>query len=274
MASGNPEDHDRAREGPIQEYLDRYGDRTDESARKMRRWADDMDLALRDRQLDKRFRMGLSPDDDAERAAFAAVRNEDEGDLQAAQERWTSLVKHSESTDRDQRVWGLLAKKRLHDLTTLAGRVQDLLGRLNQARRTEQPFDSKVPEERKAAEALHYEEFGDLVAAQERWQRQKKEYEKDAERRPWYLLASWKVRELKDHPPTEEQKDRPALVQKKLAQAQTLLTTNPAEAWVICYDLVTLYGNKDPELAKVAAQALDLLNQLRPANETVPTPQP
>src|SRR5262249_9219673 len=116
MITTNPEDWEKAREGPIQKFLDHYADRTDDQANQMRAWADHVDLHVRERQLQTRMRHNLTPEGEAEAAAQNAVRAEEVGELGLATERWQEVLKYRDSKDAGSRSLGLLAAKRLQDL--------------------------------------------------------------------------------------------------------------------------------------------------------------
>src|SRR5262249_11094960 len=83
----------QARNGPIKDYLEYYGDRTDGQTRQIREWADRYDVALLDQQLEKRQRLNLSPEGDAETHARRPVGFENVGDWSGAREQWSEVAK-------------------------------------------------------------------------------------------------------------------------------------------------------------------------------------
>lgn len=109
---------------------------------------------------------------------------------------------------------------------------------------------------------LRYEQFGDLVRAQQQFERIKKDYldETDpAEDRVWYLLALQKIAALKmkleDHKP-----DRLELVKKAVAEAKKDRDTPGTAIRVrsLCMNVIALYGKEsDPDAEKLGPLVKD-----------------
>jgi serine/threonine-protein kinase len=260
MQSGDWDKQMRARNGPIQSYLKHYADRSDEEAQQMAAWADQTDLALRERQLRTRMKRGIQPDDEAERKAFAAVRREEAGELATARERWQSLVSLKESTDADIRPWGLVAEKRLADLDAMDRQVQDFQALVVKWRAGEKEFEPVNHRQARAARALRFELFGDLVRAKEEWGTLKS-VEGEADDRWLFLFAASKVAELTPKVEAETLPKGVSLIRQKLKEATALKAKEPDKAALICRDVVFLY-DKDSEMEDEVSQAKTLLASL------------
>jgi hypothetical protein len=260
MQSGDLDKQMRARSGPIKEFLKHYGERDDGEAQQIRDWADQTDLALRERQLRTRMKMGLQPDDDVERKAFAAVKQEEFGDLAEARDRWQALLPLQDETDAEIRPWGLLAKKRLADLDAVNDLLKNLHERVEQARRGEKEFEPINHRELRAAKALRFELFNDFVRAKDGWSRLKTA-EAEAGMRSMFLLAASKIMELTPKVDSDVHPKGLNLVRLKLKEATDLKIKDPPKSVVICRDVVFLYDG-DSEMEDEIAQAKSLLADL------------
>jgi serine/threonine-protein kinase len=265
MQTGDWDKQRLARNGPIQDYLKHYADRPDEETRQMTAWADQTDLALRERQLRTRMKRGLQPDDEAERKAFAAVRREEAGDLVTARERWQSLVSLKESTDTEVRPWGLLAEKRLADLDEVDRQLEDFQSQVVKWRAGEREFEPANHRQARAAQALRFELFGDLVKAKEEWSILKSA-EGEPEERWIFLVAASKVAELTPKIEADTFPKGVTLIRQRLKEAAALKAKEPDKAALICRDVVFLY-EKDSEMADEVKQAETLLAGLAVPDE-------
>jgi hypothetical protein len=260
MHSGDWDKQTQARSGPIKEFLRHYADRQDAEAAQMVAWADQTDLALRERQLRTRMKKGFQPDDEAETKAFAAVRREEAGDLASARERWQALLPLKDTDDADSRPWGLVAEKRLVDLDTVKQRLEDLQTRVEQARRGEKEFEPINHREARAGRALRFQLFGDFVKAKEEWSTLKSA-EADAAERIWFLLSASQAAELAPKVDADIHPKGITLVRQKLKEAAGLKDKQPAQAAVIYRDVIFLY-EKDSEMADEVTQAAAMLDGL------------
>jgi serine/threonine-protein kinase len=254
-------DLDKAREGPIKDFFRHYSGRGDEEAQQMFAWADQVDLAQRERQLQTRLRFNLSAEGEEEKRAFAAVSNEDAGDLAAARERWERLLPLKEESDRDQRAWGLLAEKKIRELDQVDDRAKQLQGKIDEARASGQEFEPENQKEGQAVLALRFETFGDISKALDLWKRLRDVSKPDSDQRRWFLLAVKKVNVLTPKATLEENLTGLKLVRKRLGEAVGLQKEKPMEAAAICRDIVFLYG-KNPELDDLVQQAQKMLERL------------
>jgi serine/threonine-protein kinase len=259
MASTDENDWDRAREGPIKEYLRHYARRKDEQTAQVQAWADRVDLRLRERQLANRRAKNLSPQDDAERAAQAAVGFEEKGDLTAARKEWQGLLKYKDYADFDAHAWGLLAEKRLREVNEVEERLRQWRAAVDLARQDLREYQAKNELDRLAARAIHYEQFGDLPAAFKVWSEVKAKCDEEGGTdRLWMLLTAHNAHRRKASNPQYDGKEgQLALVNKRLDEAKKL---EPAPARVIYHDIVTLYQDK-PHLETPVKEARRLLGQ-------------
>jgi serine/threonine-protein kinase len=202
MASSDPDDWTAAREGPIRDYLRRFGERDDEMTRQVRTWADKVDIGERELKLDRmvRTRKGtllvgkVEPQSGAEKLALEAALAEDAGDVADARKNWLEL-KEKAGREADQRIWGLVADKHLRELKEAALREQQLLGKIDKTGELPPDYKPATPQERLAADALCDEVRKDLPAARKGWEELKRQTERQSDQRSWYLLAAKRLRE-------------------------------------------------------------------------------
>lgn len=281
-----PDDRERvaqARNGPIKDYLYYYADRKDPQTEQMRRWADQYDVPLREQQLDKRYRVGLSPEDDAETHARRALKGEEVGDWHTAKEEWGEVAKFKGDKDNDLRLWGLLAEKRLHDLATAAV-FESRLAELKQ-----QPYlvghsivlNEFNPSRRGGpiglvSRAIKYEVLGDVALARASWQVVKEACEKDPEQRVGLLIAAKHLHDLKiSASPASKDEETKARVQRLnglLEEARRLASQKrPLEseqARLTCGEIISLYqDSQEPGLRELLEQARRLYDELGPVEQ-------
>jgi serine/threonine-protein kinase len=273
MASTNPDDWDRARQGPLRQYLQQFGGRDDERTRQASAWADRADVHRLERQLTARAKLSLRPSDDGERAGREALQAEEAGNLTTAAEQWR---KAAEADSPEQRIWGLLADQRLRRLAEAEAEFENLRKRVEEARRRQQPFEGATDAERLAARALRYEWFGDVPLARRNWQELKRQATKEPGLRAWFLIAGKHDSDLIARTPAEADVPafRKALLTKQWDEASRLLRDEKSNAGLLlCRDIVDLYseaGSCGP--ACVAGDALSRNGRLGhdPDNPTIP----
>lgn len=197
MASGSLEDQIRIRDQAIQTFLDQYPDHF--WAEQMQAWADEVDRALRERQLASRLAFKIRAEGPAESIARVAVQQEDDGDLEAAHEQWQKLLPYKDLKDSRERTWGLVAARRLELLATALQYDQRLRTLIDHASKTGLLLKLDDDWDPLAAEAARHELSGDFSKARSCWLEVKRSSEKP-DSRPWYLLASRRARELSNKP--------------------------------------------------------------------------
>jgi hypothetical protein len=267
MESKDPEDWSNARDGPIQKFLEHYGDRSDPEAVQMRSWADQVDVVHEERSLQHRMKLNLSPNGEADTMAFSAVKYEEAGDLDDALRRWQDLEKFKDSKTAGERTLGLLAVKRIRDLKEVDSHEKHWRDRIEHDRLEVQESKPDGETELRIATAVRAEMFGDTSLALDYWRRLKDTYHRNADQRTWSLLAAKKVRVLAAQAPhgPEEKQVRRDLVRQKLDLART--EHRVGEARALCRDIIFLYEKADdPELSERVNEARKLLAE--------PTPKP
>jgi serine/threonine-protein kinase len=260
MTSADPNDWDKARQGPIADYLKHYGNRADSQTEQMRTWADQADVHWRERQLQNRMRLGVKPENEAESTAHNAVRAEEAGELSSAMARWESLLRYKDEKEGELRPWGLLAAKRLKEINDAEQQEQQLRELVAQLRRR---ADTKAADGADvfAVAAIRAEMFGDHALALERWKALKTGAPGDSDR-ALRLLALRKAAELDQKVPrgVDIQEKRRGHVKEKLDAAAELQKENGQEAQAICRDIIALYERAgDAELRPLVSQARALL---------------
>jgi serine/threonine-protein kinase len=272
MESGESEDRDKARDGPIEAYLTRFPDRNDDQAQQIHTWADRVDLETRERALRNRFNRKITPEDDAERKAFAAVRRENEGDLSGADQVWEDLQQLKDSSDRRLRSFALLADQRRQELHTVTIDYRDMRQRMEESRRSGTEWQSLSRPKQMAAHAVRAELFGDPFRARELWQELHQQYEKDADQHMLLLMAGQRKRQLDDDIAKLGNKKadelRSELVGKEYQAAALLLEKGQSQddrrrARAIAGDIVALY-DKDPNLKDNVDRARKILDRKTP----------
>ena len=105
MKSEKPERRDQARTGPIDKYLERFGDLDNAQTRQMRLWADDYDAADYEKKLDRHVRytklqkgLPVEAQTKAEEIAFRAAVAEGEGDRTEAGRLWKQVLETDSGT--------------------------------------------------------------------------------------------------------------------------------------------------------------------------------
>jgi hypothetical protein len=259
------ENQDKARSGPVADYLKYYPRQNDEHAHEIHGWADQYDLRLRENQLANRMRMNLAPQDEGEGLAQSAVHLEDAGDLDGALKKWNELRAYQGA---DSHAWGLLADKR-------AAAVQDAISSLPALQETVKQYredahdyipnpDSEAA--RLAVAAMQAEVFGDLALASERWRRLKERCEKEPDQRALALMGGYKVHDLRDKVPgsvEEKVKKRKELIQK---QVDAAVNQPPGMVKRICHEIVAIYAKEysdDSDVGDLVKKAGEMLKQVQ-----------
>ena len=234
----------RARkDGPIAEYLRHYSNSGTEQAGQVQRWADEIDVEQLEMSLPKRKRIGMEPDNDAEKHARRAMELEDLGELKIADERWQEVEKQNE------RNLALLARTHRAEIAAADEHEVRLKSKLQEARNLLDPFVPAPGPEALAAAAISFEYFGDPGRARARWiELLVAQGEEKKKAKSWVLLARRKQRELKDKVPPgpEELTKRLEMLDLKQAELPQLLKDRPRAAAFLCQEILGLYG-EDPD---------------------------
>jgi serine/threonine-protein kinase len=193
MESKDPEDHEKAYQGPLKEYQTNYaGDKTEPQERKeqMLAWTKEREVEQAEDIVQRLQRNKFAkPKDDLEKAAFDAAETEDAGNIIDARRQWQELSK----TGRTGR-WGQLADQHLTALKAIENyesRTKDLIESLPPGR---EPDLSGA--EKDVFVGLRFERDGEAAKAREQFEGVKRALKGDHEQRFWYLLAAKKIRDL------------------------------------------------------------------------------
>jgi eukaryotic-like serine/threonine-protein kinase len=238
---------DAARE-TLREYVTTYPSGGDANAEQMRTWLEQFEAERLDRQMQKRLRMELKIDGDAEQIVRDALIRENKGEVNSAQERWRDLGLLFISAETiDDKAWGWLAKRKIEAIKGLKD-LEEHLARLE----TKTTIDA----ERIASEAVRLERLQDVAAARERWASLKEQqFTKEFEARNYVVLAAAKYAELKNKPPTTPDdilKTRQTLLAKRMEEVDRFVKENTPfsirQARALAADIVDLYRD-DPDTA-------------------------
>ncbi len=198
--NADPQDRSAARPA-VAEYLQYYGDRTNERTRTVQGWADHID-----RKRAEHFLLGekneLRTPDPEDRLGWKAIEREEEGNLDEARKLWTDLTQYKALTDPNKRGYGLIAEDRLRELKKVDELEDEVVEKLKLPAGLDGFKDAPRPE-RLAATALFYERVKeDRKKALPEWMALKRETAKKLKEGPnpierrWYLLAARHVRAL------------------------------------------------------------------------------
>ena len=273
MKSEKTERHDKAREGPIAEYLKRFGDLDNERTRQVQLWADDYDAAEYEKKLDRhtRFKKGQSrldvePRTPAEKAAFEAADAETAGDRVEATKLWQQALKDDAGT-------GISVVARRH-LAAL-GAVDDEDTALDALRKKLR--DTRVEPEldvwrTRAFLARRQDQLGDRLGAKQKYEQfvaaigKQENVSTDVVLRAWQLYAAVKLRQVKDGLEKEPQdaKARKAFVDKIVEDAVANEVQGKGsllDLRAVAHDVATLYKGDD-EFAATVAKAKGLVEKI------------
>jgi serine/threonine-protein kinase len=255
--------NDAARE-TLREFVKTYLSGGDANAEQMRTWLEQLEAEHLDWQMFKRLKAGISADGIGEHVTRTALAHENNGELSAAIEAWKDLgLQFISAQNIEEKAWGWLAKRKIEALNGLKS-FEDRLVRLET-----KPISEA---ERFASEALRLERLQDVAAAREKWAALKEQFIKEFEARNYVVLASAKLAELKDKPPTgaDEIRDtRRALIAERIKEIDRFVNENTPfslrQATTIARDIVDLYrDNPDPEIKKHVLHATECLKDHPP----------
>lgn len=280
VKSKDPNNWEKALDGPIKLYHDNYANRPGPQTEQIETWEKEIRVKQNESKLlsylsKKNSPIAFQAQNDAEKAAFKGIDAEEEGDLKRAREIWESMVKDF-GAGSGYTSWGQLAEAHLKLFDSVQStekmfRVQyENLLKLGQ--------DPKVgsADEKEAFLAFWYEWFGDPFMAQRRFEdlsKKTRKYLSDSSteieerfvifvgpQRLWRVLAAGKNRELtevlKRNPDAE--KGRTEMVKKKLEEAKQ---ARREQKEGLCLSIWTLYqGEKAME--PFVKEAQDILSKL------------
>jgi serine/threonine-protein kinase len=268
VKSGQYENLLEARRGPIKEYLNLYGNVENANTAQILRWSDEILTEQAAHSL--KARQKLFEPEGQENTARLALKEEEDGNLASALERWQSIPEPKDAEDK-KRGWWLLGKKRVKDVQDAIAEETTLGDKIRVAWDRRQEYKPEDANELQAVEALKLEGLmEDNAAALQRWMQLKlKPKEEGALPDKLALLAAQKVKELKDKRPKDEEilETRIKVMQSHLAQVQKVLREDPGYAVAMCREIIQLYEkDDDAQVKKLVGRARDLMNEAKPAN--------
>jgi serine/threonine-protein kinase len=191
----------RRRDGPIYDYLRYYGDVDNETTRKVKKWADEIDCEYTEKHLLKRFEDNVGVGVDQEEKDFRkAVEAERKGDLKEAREFWGKLA--AKYKDRplapepsEERSTGLIAQVHLATLDEV-DRIDKRLDKGVAASGYVGGYKPEDDHEKEAAKCVQQERKKDAKApASKAWEDFQKKFDRDLPAtRKWWLLAAKHLR--------------------------------------------------------------------------------
>src|SRR5262245_9063465 len=267
MTSGDAKDRQTALEGPIRDYLRRFGREDNEKVQQVRRWASEAGVQLADEELEslkKKVKViDVSKMDrlpEAGKLAVKASQAEDEGNLDEARSIWQKIVEDHEGTAG---YWDELGKRRqvqYRAVDAMPARFEGYFGDLREFKR--EP-EVKGEPEKKAFLALRYERFGDWSEAHERWLALKEDLQKKPESREWFLLAASRARAAKARVPRETRGVREKLVKSQLENARKARARSDFKsAELLCKEIIALY-DRQPEFKEQVDAARELYDDIQ-----------
>jgi serine/threonine-protein kinase len=266
MTSGDPDRRDRGRDGPVREYLQRYGSRASPMTEQVRKWADDYDVERYEKILERHVRWvkndkrGLHPEakGEGQELAFKAAVAESAGDGAEAAKLWKEVV------EKDPSGIGVLAQRHLEVLDTIAATETKLLKLRDDVRlnRAEPELDSF---QRSAFLALRQERLGDRAGAAKRFEQLHETAVKE-EQRFWQLFAAIKSKQLKDSLKEKAQDDkaRVQVVHDAVAEARKRLSQSGVsllDLRAVVHEVALLY-EKDADMADAVKDATALIKEI------------
>lgn len=256
-----------------QRFIDSNPNATDGRAQEVRAWREQFWVAKRERQLFNRFERKLSEEDDGQKLSAAAMRYENDGDLENADRVWREMEEAFQNQNAPEpAVYGWVAKKKRSDLRLVHTRIEQL-SEMIQLQRDGRNRDRKPESEAEHMSliALHFEKFGDLPAARDRWSKIREQFLKPLDVRPWGILAAERFRAVKSQAVTGVEKEREFRVQLLRTRTEQIgrfsMNSDPTDkrqGRAMCRDIIDLYGrDSDSEIAQFVHRAEEKLRDLQ-----------
>lgn len=191
-------DFDKAGEalaGPIAQF-DRYYAASDNPlAKEMTQWKDEALCLRRERQMHNR-RKNFSPENDVEKTARLALDEEEAGRITDARDLWKKVASRVNDENLDMHAWGLVGAKNVLQINSILQDLQTLKDKIHADPLDE--FKGNEGPQELAVKALRAEiKKENKQQASDAWEQLQKLTENEFSNRPWYLMATYKLRELK-----------------------------------------------------------------------------
>ena len=257
----------RARSGPIEQFLRLYGKQDTAEGEQVQRWADEIDIAQREKTLANRMKAAMSPENDAEKQARDALMAEDKVEYAKAKEAWQKVRSSKEVATAEWRSLGLVADRHLRDLAKAEDDEESLREKIKLDMSADKfSSDSDTEPQLSATRALRFEGVGDFGQAKAAWEDIAKPSDLDS-MRSWTYLARRKTKELTEKIEKLENKEpvpqRLAALDAYLVEVKELAKQRPAVAQTACKNVLDLYGkDKDPDVAERLNKFKNLATEL------------
>ncbi len=272
MAKDDEEARRAAFQGPIREYLRRYGALDDDNTRRVRDWDTRIGVEVAERELadlkQKVKKIDVSKMDaltEAARKALIAAQAEDDGDFERATRAWQEIAREHRD---DEPYFAELARRRVEvQYAEMGQRLKGLDRHFHEIKEFGREPQIASETERRAFTALRYERFGDLFEAHRRWSSLREDLETRPQERAWFLAAGSKARAFKGRPTDvkDETEARLAVLRRNLAEAKKQSATSVLRTRAICLDVLALYGRSpEKEFREPVEAARKLLKEVDP----------
>jgi eukaryotic-like serine/threonine-protein kinase len=274
MDSPDLDKHEEAYSGPIHTYRGLYASREGEETTQILAWKKQVELEQSEATLNKLLhgKFKREPANDAERDAVRALKEEEEGSLEEAEQKWKEMTRKYDPASGYES-WGVLADNHLSLIRAVPEREKTLLALLLDPRGA---YITKGVEptlegmDQKAYTGLRFEHLevfsdgrGDLPRALHLFKEMKDNTANDKELHFWEVFAAWKCKTLEKRlPDKEEPNARKKLVQEAVQIAQMHVNDNPQVARAIALNVAALYG-EDADLESLVKQARQLAEEVK-----------
>jgi serine/threonine-protein kinase len=263
IKSGTADNYDRAREGPLREYLRRYGTINDSRTEQIKKWADDYDVARFEKLVDRhiahvKLKKGFAVEaqGDAQKKAFEAAEQEYDGNRAEAVKLWQEVIKLEGQADL-----GILAQRRLDMLASIDKQTEVFARLLKEFQDTRiEPELAEIPA--MAWQVFQMASLGDRIGAKRRNSILRELAAKDTANRFWQIYSAviGRTLELGLIEKPQDEKDRVKRIDEVISEIQSGRVLLPSRMWA--HQIATLYAKdtdllKQVELAKELKAALD-----------------
>lgn len=248
---------DEARDGPIAEYLRRYGGQETPQTANVRRWADEYDVAKFHTFMDRHVRyekekkgLAVEAKNADQKEAFKAAVAEHDGDRTTAEAIWKGLASSGGEV-------GAVARWHLSALEAVTKEEDRMLTYRDRARERKGEIDLDALS-REAFLAWRQERLGDRAGALRRLESLQDEARKGGDRY-WALYAAIRARQLREGLELKKQDDKARVETVNAAVKQTAAAVNQSGVSLLTlratlHDVVQLYA-REPDMAEPVEQA-------------------
>jgi serine/threonine-protein kinase len=208
MKSSDTDQWEEALNGPIAEYLRRYGSIKDQKTDQIRQWADDAGQVAEERSLWRRFAFDkdVVGENDAEKTAFRAMRLEDDNRYEEAKAVWTALAEELNDQTGEPRKVALVAVQKLEEMQQSEKIESRIKAQLKKEKNSSASVSTlwDTENEQFAADGLTAQSSQKWKNAEDAWDNLKSANKSSGktpkadrdEKRPWWLMAVRKIQQL------------------------------------------------------------------------------